>query len=1044
MLRKTSVALGATFALVGSMIALPNAALAAPNDPVNIPDDALRTAVTDTLNSTGHPVTGELKESDLAALQWLVLEDTGVADLTGLEFATGLGSLNLNGTQVTDISALRGLTALTSLDASNAAISETSFRDVAPSLNLEALEVSGTGLGNAAMELTNPYRLNLAGTGVDNVSALADNDRLSNLDLSDNPISDISPLRGHTLENFTAINTQLYDLRGVEVTYGDISVVDNREVGYNAPFEFGVWAPTAGDTPVPFTATGDYDYDEATGMLTLRTEGVQTVTWNWSSGGTVQFSGETSFLVGATGAPGLTLTSSPRQDAAVVSWERPAGVEISGYEVSVLNPDRSFYASQELPANATSVTVDSPSNTRPFYVTVNYVTEAGGRSPVAEVEARSFATPPAAPEVSAVLNADGSAALVSVNAEDFTIPSFRVNVAFDADNGGTQVATVDSSDPITVPLDQSGNARQFTITVANGDASGAFGAASAPIVVNPAAEYVGPATADSVAPLNVRFEHTAQGLFAVWDANAVDDRYRVSIMNGSSFQAVYTDDTRQLFADQADASVVVAARSVSGEWVSSEPVEYVPATLTQVENLDAAVASGDVTLTWDHVSGANVYDITAVDDLGESHTFTSVTNEFSVALDEFEDASQVRWTVRGRESADADAEVGDWSETLVVGSDGRTSEVSYVILDPVSSIEGEYDADSNTVRFTWAADVDADRFNVAIDGENYRVSDAEYVVTAPAPGETLSIAVTQRGFAQTFSLPTTFDFTVPEDEEPEVPAPADLDAVATGDDVRVTWDTTAGALQYVLTVDDMDAFSRFSVYLPADATSYTLPDLAGRTVLLTLVAEGEGQTVLDTQSGIYIPGEGLVPVEAAPTAATIVDVSEDKDAGEVTVTWASSDIDVAYVSVWNEDGSIQLRTFVGPNARMYTFDRADLPAGDYTFSVGVRNAASPYAFSNTVDLTLAAVDDGSTPGGGDDNGGTPGDNDGNGGTPGDNTPGTGGGAGQATDGDSDTDVIKQTGASDLPTFIGLGFLLMGAVLMGTALIRRKKPVTAKV
>lgn len=1017
------------------MIALPNAALAAPEDLVNVPDEVLRTAITDTLNSTGHLVDGPLTESDLAALRWLVLEDSQVTDLSGLEYATGLTSLNLSGTTVADITPLQGL-GLSSLDANNSAISEDSFRSVAPSLNLDALEVSGTGLGNAAMELTNPYHLNLAGTGVDDVSALADNDRLQSLNLSDNSISDISPLRGRTLENLTANNTQLYDLRGVEVTYGDISVVDNREVGMNAPFEFAAWAPTASDTLVTPTVSGDYDYDAETHMLNLRTEGLQTATWNWSSGENLHFTGEVSFLVGATGAPSLTLTSSPRQDSAVVSWERPAGVSLAGYEVSVLNPDRSVYSSQELPATATSVTVDSPTNTRPFYVTVNYVTESGGRSPVAEVEARSYATAPAAPEASIALNEDDSAALVTVNADAFTIRSFRVQVATDADNGFNQVATLAAGqNVIEVPLDQSGDARQFTITVANGDATGAFGAASAPVVVTPSAGFVGAPTTDSVAPLNVRFEHTPQGLYAVWDASAADDRYRVSVMNGSSFQAVFTDETRYLFTDQTDASVVVAARTVSGDWASSEPVEYIPATLTQVENLDAAVSDGDVTLTWDHVSGANVYDVTAVDDLGETHNWTAETNEFSTALNAFEDASQVRWTVRARESADEDAAVGDWSETLVVSANGQTGEVSYVILDPVTNIRAEYDADAGTVRFTWDADADAERFNVAVGGEDYRVSNPEYTVTAPAAGETISIAVTQRGFAQVFSLAETFDFTVPEDEEePEVPAPTDLDAVAVGNNVRVTWGETDGAERYVLAVDNVDGFSGYAVYLPAGTTSFEIPDSAEQTLVLTLTAEGEGESVLSSQRGVYVPGKGLVAPTAAPAAPVITDASADADG--VTVTWTSDEVDVAYIALFNEDGSVQRRVFVSPDSRSYTFDREGLPADTYYITVGVRDEASTYAFADFAEVTLTAVDDNGngTPGGG--------DGDGNG-TPGDNTPGTGGGSGQPTATDNGTDVIKQTGASDLPTFLSVGFLLMGGLLMGSALIRRKKPVAVK-
>lgn len=1057
MLRKTSVALGATFALVGSMLALPNAALAAPNDPVNIPDATLRDSITETLSGTGHIVEGELKESDLAALTFLNLEGKNVTDLTGLEFATGMRALNLTGTTLTDISALTGLPALSSLEANNSAVSEGSFRAVAPTLNLEAVEVAGTGLAKAAFDVTNPYYINAANTGIESLAGLEDNDRLSGLNISNNPVSDASALRGHTLDNLVATGTLLYDLTNVSVASGDITVTDNREVGYNEPFSFGVFAPTAGSTPVDFDVTGDYDYSN--GELTLRTEGLQKVTWNWSVGDT-RFSGESSFLVGFSGLQPLTLSASPRQDSAVISWTRPEGVSIASYDVQVLDSNRQVVSNTTVPATATSATVASPSNARPFYVTVNYTTASGGTSPLAEVEARSFATAPVAPQVSVTYSPEGPAALVSVvNASAFDIPTFRVVTT--TDNGASEVTsyTANGVEPFRVPLSEVGGdqAVQYVLNISNGDASSSFGDAAPPVVVDRWGDYTGPRTADSAIPLNVRFQHTEAGLLALWDVSPTDDRYRVVVNNGSSVETLYPVENRQVIPAVAGSVVVVSARSVGGDWVSAAPIEYTPASLTKVQNLEGSSAEFMTNLTWDHVDGANAYDVTGVDDLGETRTWPTTTNSFEVASNIFSDASNVRWSVRARESLLEVSPVGPYSDILVVGDDGQTGAPSSVQLAPVTNLRGEYDADTNTVRFTWTPDEDAERFDVNINGTSFRVSEPVYVLRSPEAGSTVNIAVAQRGFAQTFNAPVAAEFVVPDDAGPVEPGEGSLSTSVEGDDVRLTWTPRPDVERYVLRVNNLSTFENTTVNIPSNIDWYTVEGGADDTIIFTLELEGEGESLLDTYRGVYQPGEGIVPVTDAPAAATITNVVGGPDG--ITVTWTVPEAtDVVYVSAVNADGSVQRRVFVANDVRSYTF--AGLPIGEFTFTVGVRDDASPYAFSNAVPYSIVGGggDDGSgeTPGGG--NGENPG---GGTGTPGGGTgePGRGdddsanGGAGGAagngaTPGGSDnanaeTDVIKQTGASDLPTFIGYGFLLMAGLLLGGALIRRKKPVTVK-
>lgn len=1057
MLRKTSVALGATFAIVGSMLALPNAALAAPGDPVNIPDETLRAAITENLTSTGHIVDGELKESDLAALSWLSLAGKGVTDLTGLEFATGLRSLNISDTTLADISPIRNLP-ISSLEANNSGVSEGSFRAVAPTLDLEAVEVAGTGLGEAVFDVTDPFYINASNTNIQSLDGLEDNTRLNALEVSNNPLSDASALRGKSLENLSAQNTLLYDLRGVSVTSGDITVTDNRQVGYNEPFDFAVYAPTAGDTPVGFDVTGDYDYTD--GKLRLSTAGLQNATWNWNVGD-VRFSGESSFLVGFSGLQPLALNASPRKDSAVISWTRPEGVSLSSYDVTVLDSNRQVVSNTTAPASATSVTVASPSNARPFYVVVTYATASGGTSPLAEIEARSFSNAPVAPALDVAYSPEGPAALVTItNLAAFDIKSFRVVTT--TDNGGSATAayTPDANGTFRVPFSEVGGeqAVQFVVTVSNGDASSSFGDAAAPVVVDRWGGYTGPRTSDSATPLNVRFQHTEAGLLVRWDASPSDDRYRVVLNNGANSQTLYPVDNSQVIPAVAGTVAVVSARSVGGDWVSASPIEYVPANLTKVQNLEGSSAEFMTNLTWDHVEGANAYDVTGVDDLGETRTWPTTTNSFEVASNIFSDASNVRWSVRARESLLEVSPVGPYSDVLVVGDDGQTGAPSSVQLGAVTNLRGVYDADTNTVRFTWTPDADAERFDVNVNGTSFRVSEPVYVLRSPEAGSTVDIAVAQRGFAQTFNAPVTAEFVVPDEAGPVEPGEGSLRTTVEGDDVRLTWTPLPNVERYVLRVNNLSTFENTTVNIPSNIDWYTVEGGADDTIIFTLELEGEGESLLDTYQGVYQPGTGIVAVTDAPAAATITNVA-GSPAG-VTVTWTGETADVAYVSAVNTDGSVQRRVFVPADSREYTF--TDLPAGAYTFTVGVRDEASPYAFSNAVPFVLGGSggDGGENPGGGE--GENPGGENPGTGTPGGGngeTPGTGnggvtapggnaGGNGQTPGGaennaGGETDVIKQTGASDLPTFIGYGFLLMAGLLFGSALIRRKKPVAAK-
>ncbi|MYA98488.1 hypothetical protein F4X90_02240, partial [Candidatus Poribacteria bacterium] len=137
-----------------------------PEQPVSIPDPNLAAAIRK-----------EIGESITTRTPFNLIEFSAVeiTDLTGMEYASNLRSLNLSGS-ISDISPLSGLTQLHSLYLGGNNIS-----DISP-----------------LSELKNLRRLNLGGNNISDISPLAELKEIWRLDLNDNNISDVSPLADPT------------------------------------------------------------------------------------------------------------------------------------------------------------------------------------------------------------------------------------------------------------------------------------------------------------------------------------------------------------------------------------------------------------------------------------------------------------------------------------------------------------------------------------------------------------------------------------------------------------------------------------------------------------------------------------------------------------------------------------------------------------------------------------------------------------------------------------------------------------------------------
>ena len=190
------------------------------SSPVTVPDAALRARIVETL---GKPVGVQLTAGEMLALTKLDAPNANIQDLTGLEYAHTLRTLNLGGewisgryvnsNAVSNFSPFLGLTQLTWLNLSNTSISDVSALSGLTQLtwlNLSNTSISDVSALAGLPQLTYLY---LSNTSISDVSALAGLTQLTWLYLSNNAISDVSALSGLTqLTLLYLSNTSISDV----------------------------------------------------------------------------------------------------------------------------------------------------------------------------------------------------------------------------------------------------------------------------------------------------------------------------------------------------------------------------------------------------------------------------------------------------------------------------------------------------------------------------------------------------------------------------------------------------------------------------------------------------------------------------------------------------------------------------------------------------------------------------------------------------------------------------------------------------------------
>ena len=172
------------------------------NSRVIVRDANLRTKIIETLGKTQGV---QLTAGDMLGLTRLDARNANIQDLTGLEHAHNLISLNLSGeyiqgegtvnsNTISDFSPIAGLTRLTQLSLSHCGLSDASFLS-------EWTQLTQLDLGHNTISDISPLakliqlnQLLLPNNTISDVSPLAELTQLTSLFLSNNTISDVSPL----------------------------------------------------------------------------------------------------------------------------------------------------------------------------------------------------------------------------------------------------------------------------------------------------------------------------------------------------------------------------------------------------------------------------------------------------------------------------------------------------------------------------------------------------------------------------------------------------------------------------------------------------------------------------------------------------------------------------------------------------------------------------------------------------------------------------------------------------------------------------------
>ncbi len=167
-----------------------------PGTVVRIPDTNLRAAIAEELGKNPNaPITVEEMKRLRGAFK---VENKGIQDLTGFQFATNLIELDVDDNPISDLSPLSNLINLRDLDFAHTLVSDLS--PLSGLINMEQLWFNSTNISNLSplAGLTNLKLIHAGSIFVSDLSPLARLTKLEHIYLPGSHISDLTPLAGLT------------------------------------------------------------------------------------------------------------------------------------------------------------------------------------------------------------------------------------------------------------------------------------------------------------------------------------------------------------------------------------------------------------------------------------------------------------------------------------------------------------------------------------------------------------------------------------------------------------------------------------------------------------------------------------------------------------------------------------------------------------------------------------------------------------------------------------------------------------------------------
>ncbi len=203
---------------------------------INFPDEKLEELIRGELEKP----TGDITSSDMQDLYYLTINEEGVGNIEGLEYASELREFTLMRETVDSLAPLKELTKLERLiiryseienlpiefseevNLNHISTTGTIIEDVSFAehmTNIEHLTMSDAGINDisAMASLINVEQLNLRGNEIENIDALADMHELEVLNLQGNGVSTIEPLTDlESLYDVVLSYNPIYNLKPLE------------------------------------------------------------------------------------------------------------------------------------------------------------------------------------------------------------------------------------------------------------------------------------------------------------------------------------------------------------------------------------------------------------------------------------------------------------------------------------------------------------------------------------------------------------------------------------------------------------------------------------------------------------------------------------------------------------------------------------------------------------------------------------------------------------------------------------------------------------